>query len=87
MFITVTAIINKRRGKSPWLIGGGMGIRRAGVKLEVGGRGKRAEGARAEGRRGQGQGQGGGGRGGKGRPLFHSIAYAVVRREFMVDLK
>ena len=46
-----------------------MGIRRAGVKLEVGGRGKRAEGARAEGRRGQGQGQGqgGGGRGARGR--------------------
>ena len=66
MFITVTAIINKRRGKSPWLIGGN-GYQTSRGKVgswgqgQAGreGKGRGAEGARV-------RGQGGKGRGGKG---------------------
>ena len=68
MFITVTAIINKRRGKSPWLIEGGWVTDEKGVKLEVG-TVAGAEGAVGARSRGQG------GRGGKGvtRVSLHSV--------------
>ena len=74
MFITVTAIINKRRGKSPWLMGGnGYQTSRGKVgswgqgQAGRGGKGRGAEGARARaGARGRGQGGKGARAGGQG---------------------